>query len=64
MLKSQTKQSSFYDTDYICEQLILEDSFYRRFRDVVSSLIKDKQFRDKKGSVLDMRQNRGKQVIT
>lgn len=44
MLKSQTRQSSFYDTDYICEQLIPLDSFYRRFRDTVSPLIKDKQF--------------------
>ena len=44
MLKSQARQSSFYDTDYICEQLVPEDSFYRRFRDIVSPLIKDKQF--------------------
>lgn len=44
MLRSRGKQESFYDADYICEQLIPQDSFYRKFREIVSPLIKDKQF--------------------
>lgn len=44
MLNTRNKQASFYDADYICEQLIPEDSFYRKFRDIVWPLIKDKQF--------------------
>jgi transposase len=44
MLKPVKRQSSFYDADYICEQLIPQDSFYRKFREIVSSLIKDEQF--------------------
>lgn len=44
MLKPAKGQSSFYDADYICEQLIPQDSFYRKFRKTVAPLIKDKQF--------------------
>lgn len=38
------KRGNFYDADYICEQLIPQDSFYRKFREIVAPLIKDKQF--------------------
>ena len=44
MLKPVDRQRSFYDADYICAQLIPQDSFYRKFREIVASLIKDKQF--------------------
>ncbi len=44
MLKSRDQQGSFYDTDYICEQLIPQDSFYRKFREIVWLLIKDEDF--------------------
>lgn len=38
------KQASFLDTDYLCDQLISQDSFYRKFRDHVWPVIKDKHF--------------------
>ncbi len=44
MLKPGDRQSSFYDADYLCEQLIPEDSFYRKFREIIWPLINDKQF--------------------
>jgi transposase len=44
LIKPREKQGSFYDVDYICEQLIPQDSFYRKFREMVAALIKDKQF--------------------
>jgi transposase len=44
LLRSRGRQSGFYDADYICEQLIPQDSFYREFRELVAPLIKDKQF--------------------
>jgi transposase len=44
MLKPVKRQGSFYDVDYICEQLIPQDSFYRKFREMLAALIKDKQF--------------------
>jgi len=44
LIKPREKQGSFYDADYICEQLIPQDSFYRKFREIVAPLIKDKQF--------------------
>ena len=44
MLRSGGEQGSFYDADYICEQLIPQDSFYRKFRTKVAPLLKDKQF--------------------
>lgn len=46
MLKPRTGQGSFLDADYICEQLIPPDSFYRKFRDVVWPLIKDEHFKE------------------
>src|SRR6185437_15951841 len=39
-------QSSFLDADYLCNQLIPQDSFYRKFRDRVWPLFKDKHFED------------------
>jgi transposase len=44
LLKPREWQGSFYDADYICEQLIPKDSYYRKFREIVAPLIKDKQF--------------------
>jgi transposase len=44
LIKPREKQGGFYDADYICEQLIPQDSFYRKFREIVAPLIKDKQF--------------------
>jgi len=44
MLKPRQKQSTFFDTSYICKKLIPEDSFYRRFRELVWPLIDDKDF--------------------
>jgi len=44
MLKNCEKQGSFTDADYICEQLISQESFYRKFREIVTPLIKDEQF--------------------
>ncbi len=44
MLKSPTQQTSFYDTSFICEDLIPEDSFYRKFREIVWPLIDDEMF--------------------
>lgn len=46
MLKPRTGQGSFIDADYICEQLVPQDSFYRRFRDVVYPIIKDEHFKE------------------
>lgn len=46
MLRSLDKQGSFFDADYICEQLIPPDSFYRKFREVVRPLIKDDHFKE------------------
>ena len=36
MLKPGNRQGSFYDADYICDQLIPQDSFYRKFRETVA----------------------------
>lgn len=44
MLKARDTQMSLNDTDYFCSQLIPEDSFYRKFREIVSPLIKDEHF--------------------
>lgn len=46
MLKSFEKQGSFYDSDYVCDQLIPQNSFYRKFREVVWPLIKDDDFEE------------------
>jgi len=44
MLKLDDSHGSFYDADYICEQLIPHDNFYRKFREVVWPLIEDENF--------------------
>ncbi len=44
MLKPRDRQIGFYDADYVCEQLIPEDSFYRKFREIVEPLIEDEHF--------------------
>jgi transposase len=44
VLKPRDRQVSFYDADYVCEQLIPQDSFYRKFRENVEPLIGDEQF--------------------
>jgi len=44
MLTPRDHQRSFYDTDSVCEQLIPEDSFYRKFREIVVPLIDDSMF--------------------
>ncbi len=44
MLKSSNNQGSFYDAEYLCEQLIPPDNFYRKFKEIVAPLIKDEDF--------------------
>ena len=44
MLKPRDRQVGFYDADYVCEQLIPSDSFYRKFREIVEPLIEDEHF--------------------
>lgn len=44
MLTPSNVQASFYDTSFICEQLIPADSFYRKFREIVWPLIDDEMF--------------------
>jgi len=44
MLKPRDRQIGFYDADYVCEQLIPSDSFYRKFREIVEPLIEDEHF--------------------
>ena len=44
MLKNFTDQGSFYDAEYLCQQLISPDSFYRKFKEIVAPLIKDEDF--------------------
>jgi len=46
LLKVQDNQMSFTDADYLCSRLIPDDSFYRKFRDIVSPLIQDETFSD------------------
>ncbi len=46
MTTNPDRQSSFLDADYLCDQLIPKDSFYRKFRDHVWPLIKDKHFEE------------------
>jgi transposase len=43
---SSLQQGSFFDPEYVCEQLIPADSFYRQFRQRVRPLIKDEMFAD------------------
>jgi len=44
MITPRVRQRSFYDADSVCEQLIPEDSFYRKFREIVAPLIDDSMF--------------------
>lgn len=44
MLKGPDHQRSFYDAEYLCERLIPADNFYRKFKEIVSPLIKDEDF--------------------
>ncbi|QPJ61640.1 MAG: IS1182 family transposase [Candidatus Nitronauta litoralis] len=37
-------QGSFFDPEYVCDRIIPEDSFYRRFKEKINPLIKDKMF--------------------
>jgi transposase len=41
MLKLKGEQGSFYDAEYLCEQLIPPDSFYRKFKELVAPLVQD-----------------------
>jgi transposase len=44
MYRSRSRQIAFIDAEYVCENLIPKDSFYRKFREVVWPLITDSQF--------------------
>jgi transposase len=44
MLKPRDRQVGFYDAEYVCEQLIPSDSFYRKFREIVEPLVQDEHF--------------------
>jgi len=46
MIRKDQKQGSFLDTDYLCERLVPPDSFYRKFKEIVSPLIRDEMFED------------------
>ena len=45
-MKNNDNQCGFLDSDYYCESLIPQNSFFRRFRDLVGLLIEDETFRD------------------
>src|SRR3989338_184505 len=44
MLKNPERQASFYDAEYICEELIPADSYYRKFKKIVSPLMDELDF--------------------
>jgi transposase len=44
MFRYCDQQAGFYDAHYVCKRLIQEDSFYRKFKEIVWPLIDDKQF--------------------
>ena len=44
--KNEGLQRTFIDTDYICDRLVPEADFYRKFREVVAPIIKDEHFED------------------
>lgn len=46
MLKTLSRQASFYDAEYICEELIPADSYYRKFKEVISPLMDESDFED------------------
>ena len=61
MIRKSSKQSSFLDTNYICERLVPQDSFYRKFRELVTPLIRDEHFEDMSnpvpGTGFELREN-------
>ncbi len=44
MLKNPEGQASFFDASYICETLIPSDSYYRKFKEIVSPLMDELDF--------------------
>ena len=44
MLSNSVEQGSFYDPEFVCDQLIPEDSFYRKFKEKVNPLVTDEIF--------------------
>jgi len=46
LIRKESNQTSFLDTDYLCDRLVPEDDFYRIFREKVAVLIKDEHFED------------------
>lgn len=44
MLKNPERQASFYDAEYICEELIPTNSYYRKFKKMVSPLMDELDF--------------------
>jgi transposase len=46
MISKSNKQSSFMDADYICDRLVPQDDFYRKFKEIVTPLLKDEDFED------------------
>ena len=44
MVQKSDSQRTFMDTDYICERLVPQDSFYRKLKELVTPLIKDEDF--------------------
>jgi transposase len=44
MIKSGNRQSSFMDADYICDRLVPQDNFYRKFKEIATPLLKDEDF--------------------
>lgn len=44
MLTNPQRQGSFFDTEYICEELIPADSYYRKFKEIVSPLMDELNF--------------------
>ena len=44
VLKNSQSQASFFDTEYICEELIPADSYYRKFKEIVSPLMDELDF--------------------
>lgn len=44
MLKNSERQASFYDVEYICEELIPPESYYRKFKEIVAPLMDELDF--------------------
>ncbi len=44
MLKDPQRQVSFYDAEYICEELIPPESYYRKFKEIVAPLMDELDF--------------------